>query len=623
MTDSTRRGSSPKPRSLWPAGADESAAAADDPQQSRLLAAHLHFSPDVGHIQLFDQRMLLMHAEPFAELRRELIVALGQDRTRELLMRLGWQQGFDDGQRVRALGSASSGDALGEALAMGPRLREIEGFVRNQPIEAMRFDLERGEFWGDYFWSASWEAQAHLSHIGRSGSPACWMMVGYAGGYCTAITGVPIHWRETECVAMGHARCRVVGRPLAQWEALDAAEQAGGYGSIAGGSPRGPADTRYLRIDTFVGSPGRAHPADRSRRSGGAAQATELAGFVGASAGFKAAAQLVRKVAPTDSTVLFRGESGVGKECFARAMHSISERTAGALVAINCAAIPPDLVEAELFGVEKGAFTGADRTRPGRFERAHGGTLFLDEVTSLTLPAQGKLLRALQEREIERVGGTKVLRVDVRIVAAANRDLREEVAAGRFRTDLFYRLNVFPIEIPPLRERLEDIPLLVALFLARSAERCRKDVRGLTARAHTALWDYDWPGNVRELENMIERGVILAEPGGSVDVQHLFAGGEQLRGSAWRLGPHGALVSTAGPQDRGAGSGEALRGLVDGLLAQGASFAQVESLLFEQALERSSGNVSAAARLLQMRRGQVEYRLKLRGRVGDEQSGDA
>jgi DNA-binding NtrC family response regulator len=622
MTSPPRREPLPRRRSLLAGAAEEHAAPSDDPQQSRLLAAHLHFSPDVGNIQLFDQRMLLMHAEPFAELRRELIVTLGQDRTRELLMRLGWQQGFDDGQRVRALGSAT----LGDALAMGPRLREIEGFVRNQPIEAMRFDLERGEFWGDYFWSASWEAQAHLSHVGRSGSPACWMMVGYAGGYCTAITGVPIHWRETECVAMGHARCRVVGRPLAQWEALDAAasaESAAADGSGPADSPRGPEDTRYLRIDTFVGSPGRARPAERSRRSGGAAQATELAGFVGASAGFKAAAQLVRKVAPTDSTVLFRGESGVGKECFARAMHSISERATGPLVAINCAAIPPDLVEAELFGVEKGAFTGADRSRPGRFERADGGTLFLDEVTSLSLPAQGKLLRALQEREIERVGGTKVLRLDVRIVAAANRDLREEVAAGRFRTDLFYRLNVFPIEIPPLRERLEDIPLLVALFLARSAGRCRKDVRGLTARAHAALWDYDWPGNVRELENMIERGVILAEPGGSVDVQHLFAGGEQLRGSAWRLGPHGALVSSAATPPRGADASPALRGLVDGLLAEGASFAEVEALLFEQALERSGGNLSAAARLLQMRRGQVEYRLKLRGKGPDTAAGDA
>lgn len=560
----------------------------DEAGKARLLADHLHFSPDTGHIQLFDQRMLLMHASSFAELRRELIGSLGTAKARELLMRLGYQQGFEDGRCVRELGFPH----LVEALSMGPRLREIEGFVRNQPIEAMRFDVERGEFWGDYFWNASWEAQAHLEHCGVSGAPACWTMVGYADAYCTAVTGLPIHWREVECVAMGHARCRVIGRPLADWDAIDAD------------------DTSFLHIDTFAGS----SPASASngvRSTDKASPQTNFEGFVGASAGFNAAAHLVRRVAPTDATVLFRGESGVGKECFARALHSISPRATGPLVSINCAAIPPELVEAELFGVERGAYTGADSARPGRFERANGGTLFLDEITSLSLPAQGKVLRALQEREIERVGSTEVRKIDVRIVAAANRDLREEMEAGRFRTDLFYRLNVFPIEIPPLRERLEDIPLLVALFLKRSAARCHKDVRGLSARAYAALWDYDWPGNIRELENMIERGVILAEPDGSIDVQHLFAGGEKLRGNALNLGPHGKLISIA-PND-GDDAAHLQQRLADGLLEALPCFADIETLLFDRAIERSGGNVSAAARLLQMRRGQVEYRLKRRG----------
>ncbi|MDT7837041.1 sigma 54-interacting transcriptional regulator [Aquabacterium sp. OR-4] len=563
-------------------------------QHTQTLAAQLRFSPEAGHIQLFDQRMLLMHASAFASLRRELMASLGQPKARELLMRLGWQQGFEDGQRVRRMVDAQTPQALAEALALGPRLREIEGFVRHQPIDEMRMDIERGQFWGDFLWHGSWEAQAHLAHSGVSGEPACWTIVGYADGYSTAVAGVPIHWREVECVAMGHARCRVIGRPLAEWEAQDR-------------QPGTQPHASYLRIDSFVGTP-----------------AQELAGFVGASAGFNAVAHLVRKVAPTDSTVLFKGESGVGKECFARALHQISPRGAGPkpgpFVAINCAAIPPDLVEAELFGVERGAFTGADRPRPGRFERAEGGTLFLDEVSSLALAAQGKLLRALQEREYERVGGTELRRANVRIVAAANVDLRDEMAAGRFRRDLFYRLNVFPIEIPPLRERREDIPLLVALFLRRSSQRLGKTVQGLGPRAYAALCDYDWPGNVRELENMIERGVILADEGGQLDVQHLFAGGEELRGQpTWGLGGSGALeLAGAAPEAAGGGSTAPAgtpSSLADQLLASLPSFDAIEQLLLDRAMAQCEGNVSAAARLLGVGRGQMDYRLKKRERT--------
>ncbi|HSV70078.1 MAG TPA: sigma 54-interacting transcriptional regulator [Methylibium sp.] len=570
--------------------------AADD----RTLTEHLRFSPDAGHIVLFDQRMLLMHASSFAELRRELIEQLGTGKARELFTRLGYQQGFEDGQRIRTL----CPDDRDRMLALGPRLREIEGFVRNQPIDAMRYDVARGEFWGDYYWTASWEAEAHLNHCGVFGEPACWMMVGYASGYCAAVVGLPILWREVECMAMGHERCRVVGRPLAAWD--DLAEH----------------ETNFLKIEPFVRTPSRPRHVDppaggRPRR---AATATEFDDFVGTSAGFNAVANLVKRVGVTDSTVLFRGESGVGKERFARALHSVSRRREQAMVSINCAAIPPDLVEAELFGVEKGAYTGADRARPGRFERAHGGTLFLDEISSLPLPAQGKLLRALQEREIERVGDTRVRKVDVRLVAASNRDLRDEVEAGRFREDLFYRLNVFPIVIPPLRERLEDIPLLVALFLERCNRRCGKRVSGLTPRAYDALWDYHWPGNVRELENMVERAVILADDEGTIDVQHLFSGGERLELRSLGLGADGGLVPPARPGGRGGADGEQCKQLADALLAQLPSFEQIESLLFERALERSDGNVSAAARLLRLRRGQVEYRLQKKrspGRAGE------
>ena len=320
----------------------------------------------------------------------------------------------------------------------------------------------------------------------------------------------------------------------------------------------------------------------------------------------------LRKVAPTDCTVLLKGESGVGKERLAQALHRLSHRQAGPWVAINCAAIPDELIESELFGVERGAFTGADRARAGRFERAQGGTLFLDEIASLSLAAQGKLLRVLQEREVERVGGSQPLAVDVRIIAAANVDLRDAVAQGRFREDLFFRLNVFPVHIPPLRERLGDLPELAAHFLALSHQRHGhgQPLSELTPAALAALQDYDWPGNVRELENCIERAVILAEPGQRIDAGLLFNDGERLNGRLLAMGPRGDLVQAADAD--ASGTSARAQGLVDALLEERVSFEALEGLLFDRAVERCAGNVSAAARLLGMGRGQVEYRMKKR-----------
>jgi DNA-binding NtrC family response regulator len=555
-----------------------------DAIDDRTLAKNVHFAPDSGHILLFDQRMLLMHGFSVAALRHELVERLGLERTRELFTRMGYQQGVED---ARCLRETEGGD-LTRTLALGPRLREIEGFVRNQAVDRMQFNTDSGEFWGDYYWQSSWEAEAHLQHFGISGSPACWMMTGYASGFTTTMMGRPILWRELECVAMGHARCRVIGRPLEECE--DSAD-----------------DLSFLRIEDFVSAP-------RGRRAPGeTAAAAGLPDLVGASAGFNAVAHLIRRVAPTDATVLLLGESGVGKERFSKTLHAIGPRAKGPFIGVNCAAIPAELVEAELFGVERGAFTGAHASRPGKFERAHGGTLFLDEISSLPMPAQGKLLRALQEGEIERVGDTRVRPVDVRIVAAANRDLRAEVAAGRFREDLFFRLNVFPIEIPPLRERREDIPLMLNVFVERYAKRFGKHLAGLTQRAAEALWAYDWPGNVRELENIVERAVILADDGGNLDVQHLFSGGERLTQPMFNLSAGGRLTRAA---DASASSTDAPPDGIDAHIASlvdaGLRFDELEQRLLDHAMTRTGGNLSAAARLLGLRRGQFEYRAKKR-----------
>jgi transcriptional regulator with GAF, ATPase, and Fis domain len=233
--------------------------------------------------------------------------------------------------------------------------------------------------------------------------------------------------------------------------------------------------------------------------------------IVGSSGALQKVLSLVSKVAPTDATVLITGETGTGKELVARAIHRRSRRTSRAFVSVNCAAIPCDLIASELFGHEKGSFTGALQRRLGRFELAEGGTIFLDEVGELPTETQIALLRVLQEHEFERVGGTRPIQTNVRVVAATNRNLQMAIAAGTFRSDLFYRLNVFPIEIPPLRERREDIPVLVEYFIDRCARNVGKNIRGIEKNSLDLLQSYPWPGNIRELQNVIARCVIMCE----------------------------------------------------------------------------------------------------------------
>src|SRR5882762_867608 len=233
--------------------------------------------------------------------------------------------------------------------------------------------------------------------------------------------------------------------------------------------------------------------------------------IVGNSPALQKVLNRVAKVAPTDSTVLITGETGTGKELIARAIHKTSKRSGRAFVSVNCAAIPQELIASELFGHEKGAFTGATGRRLGRFELAQGGTIFLDEIGELPPETQVALLRVLQEREFERVGGNRSIRANVRVIVATNLDLQAAIAAGTFREDLFYRLNVFPLEIPPLRQRREDIPMLVEYFIDRYAREAGKDIRSVSRETLDSFQSYPWPGNIRELRNVIERSIILCD----------------------------------------------------------------------------------------------------------------
>ena len=547
------------------------------------LTEALHFSLGDGRIWLNDQRMVLMQSVVLGRLREELIGALGVDTAKAIFMRVGYMQGVRDAELVKRRWPHED---LTHALAAGPRVHTLEGFVK-VTTKQFEFDSEKGTYFGEFHWDDSCEAAEHLASYGHSADPACWLQTGYPSGYTTALFGKPVIFRETECIATGSQHCVVIGQHADAW-GTDAPERE--YFGLDRPGRRNFAPTK-APDDVPAGAP--ASTEDRSA-------------VIGVSAAFMRTRHLLQKVAVTDATVLFMGESGVGKELFSNQLHALSSRSSGPFMAINCAAIPENLVESTLFGVEKGGFTGATTSRPGYFERADKGTIFLDEVSSLTYAAQGKLLRALQERTIERVGGAKSVHVDVRVVAACNVDLAAEVTAGRFRQDLYFRLCVFPIVIPPLRERRDDIPLLMAHFLEIYSARYGRRLIGFTRRATDALLKYDYPGNIRELQNLIERGVVYADNGGSVDIAHMFSGSELLPPFMVSLSSDGHLAQS--PLDLRARNPEDSQH--PGQIGELPCFADVEGEAYRAALARSNGSVAGAARLLKITRAQLEYRLK-------------
>lgn len=534
------------------------------------LFSQLHFDHAQGHIWLAGRRMMMIHARAFGLLRHEVIEAMGLEKARGLFTRQGYNSGAMDAEIA---GKVRPGATIEEMFAVGPELHMLEGMVRTDPVH-VSVDTATGAFAAEYIWRGSTECGAHLELFGREAYPAGWSQIGYASGYASVFLGRPILFREIECVAMGHEHCRIVGRPAEEWR-----DDEG--------------DLRFMRgaqLNEIAPLSGKPASHGDGRR------------IVGASAGFNVAFDMLGHVADTDAVVLFSGESGVGKEIFARNLHAMGRRAQGPFIGVNCAAIPESLLEAELFGVEKGAFTGANASRPGRFERAKGGTLFLDEIATLSLAAQGKLLRAIQEGEYERVGGTRVHKSDVRLVAATNVDLRAAVEAGTFRADLFYRLNVFPIRIPPLRERRADLPLLMEHFLALYGKRHGREVTGFEESAVAAMLGYDWPGNIRELENVIERGVIMARDGEPLRLHHLFSGGELLGPAAFRV-VDGDLRAGEGAEDM---AGE----LVDA----GLDLETTERGMIARAMDKAGGNKTRAAAMLGISRAQLLYRLGREGR---------
>ncbi len=472
------------------------------------LSELMEFRPDKGVIRLHEQRVVILSAAAMGLLRKELLDTLGSATTRRLLLRFGFADGYHDAVNLRE--RYGWNDAL-QALRAGATLHTLAGIVRAE-IRATRHDAATGRFEQEMVWHDSYEAEQHVHHYGVGTTPACWSLVGYSSGFTSACIGREVYFREVSCVGAGSRTCTAIGRDAESWGA-DLADLRADFQTTDLGEEierlRKAVSRRVKELDR------RERLLERRERELNLLRerVTRHAAarhFVAASPAMQDVLELAARVAPLDTTVLVYGESGTGKEFLVRLIHDESPRAGAPFVSINCAALNEPLLESELFGHVRGAFTGAVRDKAGLFELAGSGSIFLDEVGEMPATLQAKLLRALQEREIRRVGGERIIKVQARVVAATNRDLRAAVEAGTFRQDLYFRLAAFTITVPPLRDRRDDIPRLVHEFLTRAATRMKKDVTAVTADAMAALMQYPWPGNVRELQHAVERAVILA-----------------------------------------------------------------------------------------------------------------
>jgi DNA-binding NtrC family response regulator len=472
------------------------------------LAELLDFRPDQGIIRLHEQRVVILSAAAMGLLRKELIDTLGVETARRVAIRFGFADGYHDAVNLRERSKWI--DPL-EGVHSGAVLQTLEGIVRTE-IRTLEHDVATGRFEEEVVWHDSYVAEQHMHHYGKTSAPVCWSLVGYASGFVSACMGREIYFREMSCVAQGDKRCVAIGRDADSWGADLERIRADFQAATLGHEVERLHESVSARIRELDRRERLLERRERELnllrdRIGRHAAARH---FIAGSRAMQDVLELAARVAPLDTTVLVHGESGTGKEFIVRLIHDQSPRAGAPFVSINCAALTETLLESELFGHVRGAFTGAVRDKAGLFEVAASGTIFLDEIGEIAPTVQAKLLRALQEREIRRVGAERSIKVNARVVAATNRDLRKAVSAGTFREDLYFRLGAFIITVPPLRDRREDIPPLVQHFLTRAASRMKKEVSSVSAEAMTALMSYRWPGNVRELQHAIERAVILA-----------------------------------------------------------------------------------------------------------------
>ena len=536
----------------------------------------LDFDPAKGGpIHFAGERVLLFDAVALGLLRRSLIDTLGVAGARAMLSRFGYAHGWRTAQTLKHLPWQSEDDWR----RAGGRLHTLQGLVT---VEAFPPSDDPNAPFAEGIWRDSYEAEQHLLHVGRSDEAVCWTLCGFASGYMSYANGREIFCLEETCVGKGDAVCRAVARETAAWGPRIEPYLTFYRSTCTNEALRQVAD-QIKKSEQKLRARRNARPADAG------AEADETFGIITRSTEMKKTVDLARRAARVDTTVLITGPSGAGKERIARLIHAESPRAAGPFIAVNCAALTETLLESELFGHAKGAFTGASADRVGLFEAANGGTLLLDEIGEISPGMQAKLLRVLQEHEIRRVGESRSRKVNVRVLAATNRTLSDEVARGAFRHDLYYRLRVIELRVPPLRERRCDIVPLTRRFLAEAAERLHRPVDGITSAAADQLARYDWPGNVRELENAVERAVALAIDT-RVDIDDFP---EEIRQARAVTAPTGG----------------------------GRRLADVERALVLQTLEEANGNRARAAELLGIGVATLYRKLKQYGAEGAELDG--
>ena len=467
----------------------------------------LELDPEGGLIRFVGQRALLLDAVAMGVLRQYLVENFGLTAARAVLTQFGFAHGWRMAAAMKKEFKWASND---DWRLAGPRIHTLGGLFLAQPGSEDPLAKNGAVL------LASYEAEQHLLHFGRSDSPVCWTICGLMSGYISHASSQEIYVIEDRCLGQGHAACHFIGKTRQDWG-------AGYEDALVFFSATRLKECLDVSLDRVVETLKAAEEKLQQRRkilSHAASKVEEPLGIVVKSAKMQRIVELARRVAKVDATVLITGESGVGKELIARFVHDESTRAAGPFIAINCGAITETLFESELFGHKRGSFTNATTDRQGLFEAANHGTLLLDEIGEVSPDMQVKLLRVLQEREIRRVGESRNRPVDVRVLAATNRDLAHRVADGAFRQDLYYRLKVVELHVPPLRDRRDDILPLARLMLADAADRMGRQIIRLAPRTVDQLLRYDWPGNVRELENAMERAVALAS-GNQVDLEDL------------------------------------------------------------------------------------------------------
>ena len=457
----------------------------------------LELDPEGGVIRFAGQRALLLDAVAMGLLRQYLVDNFGLTAARAVLTQFGFAHGWRMAEAMQQEFNWASDE---EWLRAGPHIYTLEGLFRIQPGSEDPLTKNGAML------LASYEAEQHLLHFGLSDSAVCWTICGLMSGYVSRTSGREVYVLEDRCLGAGHAACHLLGRTRDEW----GEEHAEDLAFFDSGRLKACLDVSLSRVTETLRAAEAKLQKHRKALVHVGRDVDQPLGMVAKSRKMQHVLDLARRVAKVDATVLITGESGVGKERIARHVHDESPRAAGPFIAVNCGAISETLLEGELFGHKRGAFTGAVSDRPGLFEAANRGTLLLDEIGEVSPGMQVKLLRVLQEREVRRVGENQSRSVDVRVLAATNRDLAHGVADGAFRQDLYYRLKVVELHVPALRDRRDDILPLARLLLSDAATRMARKMAGLAPGTADQLLRHDWPGNVRELENAMERAVALA-----------------------------------------------------------------------------------------------------------------